>query len=232
MMTGTLGYRWASARNRQRIAEPHVEGGLQSELLPDADRQHPAMHEHGGIMRDRRLEHCRNRIVLQPVAVHRGEEGDATHLLLAQRVGEPRRGIWRQRIEHEESDEARRILRHRRGDRGLVAGNAGDEHASRDRMSIELRDPAIRERFGSSRRFPPETGGNGVSAACLPESRSNPSSGFPGSARRRSGSGRRRVSRGDSSSSVPETVRQVIQQGQRSCIAALIRRTCSPSRGR
>ncbi len=29
-------------------------------------------------------------------------------------------------------------------------------------LSIELRDPAIRERVGSPRRLPPETGGNGV----------------------------------------------------------------------
>ena len=94
-------------------------------------------------------------LVVQPVAVHRGEQADAAQLQLAERplaAGLGRRAL--RRVEHEEPDEPSRMARDRGGHRDLVAGDARDERGARDAVAIELGDPAIRQLRRRSRIVP------------------------------------------------------------------------------
>ena len=144
------------ARDRERVAEPKIKRRWQSEFLPDPDRQHSAVHEHGCAMRRGCLEHFRHSLVVEPIPVHCRKEGHGAQPALAQRVLEPHTGVGGHRIEHEESDEASRMPRYRNANRRLIAGNAGDEAAPGYTMKIEFGDPSVREHFWSTRRLPAE----------------------------------------------------------------------------
>ena len=69
---------------------------------------------------------------------------------------QPLFGTVGRRVVHEEADEARRVTRHRFGDRRSVARDARDQRGARDALSIELGDPAIREAGDAAGRLPSE----------------------------------------------------------------------------
>ena len=83
-------------------------------------------------------------------------------------------GFFGGRIDHEEADESRRVPRHGRGHRRLVARHAGDERRARHAVRIELLHPAIGQRFWRARVIPLQLlaqRADGVAAPALPRQR-------------------------------------------------------------
>src|SRR5687768_16466298 len=92
------------------ITVAEFERADESELLAHTDRQHAAMHEHGRWIRARRRERedLTDALVLQRVAVTCGIKTNAAQTGL-ERVTRAIDGVIGERIEHEETDEARRM---------------------------------------------------------------------------------------------------------------------------
>ena len=84
------------------------------------------MREHGCPSIGGRGEHLIHALVIQPIAVHGRKQADSAKLLLPERACEPGTDLAGGRVEHEESDESRRVPADGRRDRILVAGNARD----------------------------------------------------------------------------------------------------------
>ena len=89
-----------------RIAESHVERAWQPELPADADRQHAAVHEHGGTWpAGGDVEHAADALVVERVAVHRRKEANRPQAVAIDRARRRHRGGCLRRIDHEEPDE-------------------------------------------------------------------------------------------------------------------------------
>src|SRR4051812_22685645 len=155
------------ASQREWIAEPKIEAVRQSQLLPHADGQHAAVHEHGGAVRGGCLEHALDRLVIDPIPVHRGKEADAAHVELLQRAVERRVGGTADRVVHEEADEPLRVMRHRFSDGNGVARDARDQRGARNIVAIELGDPAIAQFGWRAGSVPLEPGREGFGPAAL-----------------------------------------------------------------
>ncbi len=116
------------------------------------------MNEHRRPVARRALEHCRDRGVVEPVAVHRGEQADAAQTKLGEGALELFVRSRRRGIEHEEADEAVGMQADRFGNGGFVPRNARDQCRSRYRVPVELGDPGRRQGSRITRIAPPKPG--------------------------------------------------------------------------
>ncbi len=155
-----LGEARGNVGERQRIAEPQIERRGEPEPLAYADREHAAVDEHRRAACRGGLERGADPLVGDLVVVHRREQADGSQVPVIERPCQPLRGVVRRGIQHEEADQPRRMPGNRRGDRLLVAGDAGDQGGAGDVMLVELRHPAIGQRIGRARRFPAEQRGH------------------------------------------------------------------------
>ena len=155
MITGTVGKREATARERERIAEPQIERRRQAELLADADGQHAAVHEHRRAVSAAAANTSLHPLIVQAIAVHRGKQADAAQSAVRRaraRAGaatSPAAGLNMKKPTKRE-----RMAAGPRRDRLLVAGNARDERGARDAVPIELGDPAIGQLGGAAGILP------------------------------------------------------------------------------
>jgi hypothetical protein len=77
-------------RESQRVTESKIEGRWQAELLPDANRQHAAMHEDCRATCSRRTKDFFHPLVVQLIAMHRGEEANGSQPTVVQEPRQPR----------------------------------------------------------------------------------------------------------------------------------------------
>ncbi len=146
----------------QGVAEADVERARQAELDARADREHAAVDEHGRAGPGRAgIEQLPHALVLEGVAVHRGEEARDTKAAI-ERAGRADNGLGRGRVDHEHPDESGGVTVHGRFDRRLVAGHARHDGGAADAVTIELGHPPIGERLRRARRVPPELRQRGV----------------------------------------------------------------------
>ena len=97
MMTGTVGKRDATAASASGSPSRRSNGDGKPELLPDADGQHAAVHEHRGAVRAPPPRSRRHALIVQPVAVHRREEAHRAQLPVAERARQPLGGVGARR---------------------------------------------------------------------------------------------------------------------------------------
>ena len=145
-------------RESERIAEADVEPRRQTELAADADRQQAAVDEDGASTVRRRTKDRRDAVVVEGEAVHRREEAGAAEAVLAESLPDAGLGAGSRRIHHEQAGEAGRVPRHRGGDGRLVAGDAGHDGGPPHAVTVELRDPPIRESSRIARWLPAQRG--------------------------------------------------------------------------
>ena len=79
MMTGTLGKARGRSRQRERVAAAKIEHAGQAEPHARLDRQIAAVGEDCAAMCGRHLEELGHPVVVERVAVQRGEEARAAH---------------------------------------------------------------------------------------------------------------------------------------------------------
>ena len=142
---------------RKRIAQPKVEGRWEPEFLSHADGQYPAVHEHDGLVLERRRKDLAHPFIVQSVAVHCGKQTDTAEALLTKRTRETRRHVSRRWIEHEKTDEACRVTGDGRGHGYFVAGNARDDRGAGNLLRVQLGAPTVRERVGGAGVVPAQS---------------------------------------------------------------------------
>ena len=101
------------------------------------------------------IEHVRDALIVEVVAVHRGEQADRAQALVERALGVLDRVLAR-RIEHEEADEAIRVVRDGERDRIGIARQAGDQGRRLHAMLVQLRYPARAEAVGGIGEVPAE----------------------------------------------------------------------------
>ena len=115
------------------------------------------MHEDGRSRpRDGRVEEEPHAIVLNRIAVHGGEQADHAEPFVIDRTRSRGSRLRQRWIHHEEPDEAPRMPADGGGNRGRVAGHAGDERRARHAMTVEFNDPSVRELLGRAGPIPAE----------------------------------------------------------------------------
>ena len=129
--------------DRQRVAEPDVDAGRESQLASDAEGQHPAVDEDGGARISRTREHPVDAIVVQRVTVHRGKQTHAPEPVRTQRAEHACTRVGCRRVHHGHADEPVGVPAHGGGDRGLVSEHTGHHRGAGDTMRIELADPSV-----------------------------------------------------------------------------------------
>lgn len=112
------------------------------------------MHEYNGSVLRGRRKNVLHPLVVQPIPVHGREQANAAQPVLAKRAREPPGNIARDRIEHEETDEAGPVATDGCGDGALVPGNARDDCRPCDAAPVELPNPAIGQLGGAARILP------------------------------------------------------------------------------
>ena len=160
MITGTLGKRAATLASASGSPSRRLNGEASPSLLRTPTVSTPQWTNTAAPRAAAASNVALTRSSVELVVVHRREQADGSQVPVVERARQPLRGVVRRGIQHEEADQPRRMPGNRRGDRLLVAGDAGDQGGAGDVMLVELRDPAIGQRIGRARRLPAEQRGH------------------------------------------------------------------------